>query len=119
MGLNPGSPGSRPGLKAGAKPLSHWAAPEEVSYRELSNYDKKLYKYKNNSKSHPMADGECSEKDKLGRGSHPQGRGSDPIGEVLVAATGGGKVCGVAWTWAGPQSLGSREQFPRAQGSQR
>ena len=28
VGLNPGSPGSRPGLKAGAKPLSHPGIPK-------------------------------------------------------------------------------------------
>ena len=71
MGLDPRSPGSHHGLKAGAKPLSPPGCPRGSFYRELSNYDKKLYKYKNNSKSHPMADRECSEKDKLGRGSHP------------------------------------------------
>ena len=27
MGLNPGTPGSHPGLKAGAKPLSHSGIP--------------------------------------------------------------------------------------------
>ena len=30
VGLNPGSPGSRPGLKAGAKPLSHSGCPYSV-----------------------------------------------------------------------------------------
>ena len=27
VGLNPGSPGSHPGPKAGTKPLSHWGCP--------------------------------------------------------------------------------------------
>ena len=31
VGLNPGSPGSHPGLKAGAKPLSHLGCPVLVS----------------------------------------------------------------------------------------
>ena len=31
MGLDPGSPGSRPGLKAGAKPLSHPGCLEHVT----------------------------------------------------------------------------------------
>ena len=30
-GLNPGSPGSHPGLKADAQPLSHAAAPTSTS----------------------------------------------------------------------------------------
>ena len=32
MGLDPGSPGSRPGLKAGAKPLSHPGIPLSISF---------------------------------------------------------------------------------------
>ena len=31
MGLNPGTPGSRPGLKAGTKPLSHPGIPKHVT----------------------------------------------------------------------------------------
>ena len=30
MGLNPGTPGSRPGLKAGAKPLRHPGIPDKI-----------------------------------------------------------------------------------------
>ena len=31
MGLDPGTPGSRPGLKAGAKPLNHPGLPHVLS----------------------------------------------------------------------------------------
>ena len=37
MGLNPGSPGSRPGPKAGAKPLSHPGIPYSVVFENTSN----------------------------------------------------------------------------------
>ena len=32
VGFNPGSPGSRPGPKAGAKPLSHPGIPEDKKF---------------------------------------------------------------------------------------
>ena len=35
MGFNPGSPGSRPGPKAGAKPLRHPGIPEETFKTDL------------------------------------------------------------------------------------
>ena len=34
VGLDPGSPGSRPGPKAGAKPLRHPGFPKNLSYSE-------------------------------------------------------------------------------------
>ena len=36
MGLNPRSPGSRPGPKAGAKPLRHPGIPDEVLFLSVS-----------------------------------------------------------------------------------
>ena len=39
MGLDPRSPGSRPGLKAGAKPLSHQGYPVTVFRAHLDNSD--------------------------------------------------------------------------------
>ena len=34
VGLNPGTPGSRPGLKAGTKPLSHPGIPVDRTFKE-------------------------------------------------------------------------------------
>ena len=36
VGLNPGSPGSRPGPKAGAKPLSNPGIPEKLLFKTQS-----------------------------------------------------------------------------------
>ena len=36
VGFDPGSPGSRPGPKAGAKPLRHPGIPREACFMELS-----------------------------------------------------------------------------------
>ena len=38
VGFDPGSPGSHPGPKAGAKPLSHPGIPKSNSILELENY---------------------------------------------------------------------------------
>ena len=38
VGLDPGSLGSGPGLKAGAKPLSHWGCPLNVYLHFLCHY---------------------------------------------------------------------------------
>ena len=37
VGLGPGTPGSRPGLKAGAKPLSHPGIPDDLLSSTMSS----------------------------------------------------------------------------------
>ena len=43
VGFDPGSPGSRPGLKAGAKPLRHPGIPDKVFYRLSFNVDSLVF----------------------------------------------------------------------------
>ena len=42
VGFNPGSPGSRPGPKAGAKPLRHPGTPKKKNFSSLNVHTEKL-----------------------------------------------------------------------------
>ena len=42
MGFDPGSPGSRPGPKAGAKPLRHPGIPQVLMFKVIFSFKKSL-----------------------------------------------------------------------------
>ena len=66
MGLDPGSPGSRPGPKAGAKPLRHWGCP----YLFILDTHKERQRHRQREKQAP-----CREPD---MGLDPGTQGSRP-----------------------------------------